>query len=572
MPGARHPIIPDIPITPFPSRGIMSITRRTARRLSAAAGIAVVGALALAACSAPASDGDDETAAPQWEYTAQTAAPSGDIDEFTWVSYSEPYSLDYAYAFDYADNQVLSNVCESLLRLNPDYTLSPGLAEAYDHPTPETWVYTIRDGVTFHDGSPLTADDVVASMSRHLDPEVGSSWYSVYQNVASIEKTGDRQVTVTMTRADSQFNLAMGGSAGVVESAATLAAKGADYGNSTGLVNCSGPFELTEWKSGESVTLKRYDGYWDESLRAKAGEVKILFMTDSNARVNALKSGEVDGGWMIPTDAIAQLQDSGKGEVYFGLNTAVGSLIVNNLEGPLGDVRVRQALMMAMDRQGILDAAAKGYGDVTNALTTKSVWVGASDAAMTEAFDGLQEYDHDLDAAKKLIDEAGVAGDEIVITTAPIGNDFAVISQGAAAAAQSIGLKAKIETVSPSAYTALFSDPSAREGTDLFYTSWYLSSPDPLEMYSVLRTGEFSNYGNWSDPDFDALINEAVGVDDPAARSELTAKAQRIANEQLPWLPLFEGPMTVFLSDRVTGVAPSVAMLYYPWAATIGAR
>lgn len=545
-------------------------TRRTVRRLSAIAGIGVIGALALSACSGSTAS-PDSTAAPEWEYTDTTAAPSGDIDSFTWVSYAEPYSLDYAYAFDYADNQVLSNVCESLLRLNPDYTLSPGLAEAYDHPTPDTWVYTIRDGVTFHDGTPLTADDVVASMSRHIDPEVGSSWFSTYQNVASIEKTGDRQVTVTMTQADSQFNLGMGGSAGVIESAATLAEKGSDYGNSTGLVNCTGPFALTEWKSGESVTLTRYDDYWDDSLKAKAGEVKILFMNDSNARVNALKSGEVDGGFMIPTDAIAQLQASGKGDVYFGLNTAVGSLIVSNLDGPLGDVRVRQALLMAMDRKGILDAAAKGYGEVTNALTTQSVWVGASDTAVKNAFDGLEEYPYDVEAAKKLIDEAGVAGEEVVIATAPIGNDFAVISQAAAAAAQAIGLKATIQTVSPNAYTALFSDPSAREGVDLFYTSWYLSSPDPLEMYGVLRTGEFSNYGNWSDPDFDALVNEAVTIDDPAARSEVTAKAQRIANEQLPWLPLFSGPMTMFMGDRVTGASPSVAYLYYPWAATIGA-
>lgn len=546
-------------------------TRRPARRLLAVAGIGVAGALALSACSGGASS-PDATAAPEWEYTAQTAAPSGDIDSFTWVSYSEPYSLDYAYAFDYPDNQVLSNVCESLLRLNPDYTLSPGLAEAFEQPTPETWVYTIRDGVTFHDGTPLTAADVVASLSRHLDPAVGSSWYSVYQNVRSIEQTGEREVTVTMNQADSQFNLAMGGSAGVVESAATLAEKGADYGNSTGLVNCTGPFQLSEWKPGESVTLTRYDDYWDQSLRPRAGQVEILFMTDPNARVNALKAGEVDGGWMVPADAIAQLQASGKGDVYFGLNTAVGSLVVSDLEGPLGDERVRKALMMAMDRQGILDAAVKGYGQVTNALTTESVWVGASDAALGEAFQGLEEYPYDVEAAKKLIDEAGVAGEEIVIATAPIGNDFAVVSQGVAAAAQSIGLTATIETVSPSAYTALFSDPSAREGIDLFYTSWYLSSPDPLEMYSVLRTGEFSNYGSWSDPDFDALVSEAVAIADPAARSEVTAQAQRIANQQLPWLPLFQGPMTLFLGERVTGVAPSVAFLYYPWAATIGSR
>ncbi|MET4159889.1 ABC transporter substrate-binding protein [Agromyces sp. PvR057] len=527
------------------------------------------GALALTACTPQA---DPKASAPDWELTAQTAAPSGDIDSFTWANYGEPYSLDYAYAFDYADNMVLSNVCESLLRLNPDYTLTPGLAESFEQSSPTTWVYRIRDGVTFHDGTPLTAADVVASMSRHLDPAVGSSWYSVYQNVTSIEQTGDREVTVTTAIPDSQFNQGMGGSAGVIESAATLAEKGADYGNSTGLVNCTGPFELSEWKSGESITLTRYDGYWDDRLMAKSGEVRFVFMNDANARINALKSGDVDGSWMLPTDGIAQLQASGAGDVYFGLSTATSNLIVSDTDGPLSDPRVRQALMMALDREGILEAAAKGYGSVSNALTTESVWGEASEQTRTEAFSGLEEYPRDLEAAKQLVEEAGATGEKIVFATAPISNDFTVVSQATVAAAQSIGLDAEIKTVTPNAYTALFSDPSAREDVDLFYTVWYLSSPDPLEMYGVLRTGEFSNYGEWSDPDFDRIANEAVGTADPDARAKLTSELQHIANEQLPWLPLYTSPMPVFVGERITGVAPSIAFLYYPWAATIGAR
>ena len=301
-------------------------------------------------------------------------------------------------------------------------------------------------------------------MNRHLDPAVGSSWYSVYQNVVSIEQTGDREVTVTEASADSQFNLAMGGSAGVIESAATLAEKGADYGNSTGGVNCTGPFSFGEWKSGESLTLERYDDYWDDTLRARSGEVKFVFMNDANARVNALKSGDVDGGWMLPYEGIAQLKSSGTGDVYFGLNTAVSSLIVSNLEGPLGDERVRKALLMALDREGIVEAASKGYGEVTNALTTESVWVGASEQALADAFEGLEEYPYDVEAAKQLIEEAGATGEEIVLATAPISSDFAVIAQATAAAAESIGLKATIQTVTPNAYTALFSDPARTRG------------------------------------------------------------------------------------------------------------
>jgi peptide/nickel transport system substrate-binding protein len=156
-------------------------TRRTTAGLAALA-------LLTAACSGTAKDPAGSTTGAAYELTAQTPEPSGDLDSFTWSIYAEPFSLDYAYAFDYPPNQVLANVCESLLRWNPDLTITPALAEKFENPTPTTWVYTIRKGVTFHDGSPLTADDVVTSLQRHLDPDVGSYWASAYANVKSIER------------------------------------------------------------------------------------------------------------------------------------------------------------------------------------------------------------------------------------------------------------------------------------------------------------------------------------------------------------------------------------------------
>ncbi|WP_025132686.1 ABC transporter substrate-binding protein [Leucobacter sp. PH1c] len=544
-------------------------TKRSRRRGAALTAAVAIAALTLTAC---AGSGGAASAPVEWKLTEQTAAPSGELDQVTWASYAEPFSLDYAYAFDYADNQVLANVCESLLRLNPDFTLTPGLAESYENPTPTTWVFRLRDGVTFHDGTPLTAADAVASMRRHLDPAVGSSWNSVYQNVASIEQTGEREVTVTTTIPDSQFPLGMGGSAGVIESAATLAAAGADYGNSSAGVNCTGPFQFDSWKAGERISLSRFDGYWDAELRAKSAQFDFVFMADATARTNALKSGEADGSWLLPLDAVANLEAAGAGDVLFGLNTSVSNLIVSDLEGPLGDARVRQALLMAIDREGVLQAMTSGVGRPTDVFTTESVWADGDPAAMERAFSDIEHYPYDIEAAKQLVADAGVAGEEITITTAPISQEFAVISQATAAAAKAIGLEPKIDTVTPAAYTTLFSDPAAREGVDLFYTVWYLSSPDPLEMYSVLRTGEFSNYGNWSNPEFDQLVTDAVSTLDPAERSELTAQAQQLANAELPWLPIAEVPNAMYLGERVTGLSPSIAFLYYPWAATLGAR
>jgi peptide/nickel transport system substrate-binding protein len=527
--------------------------------------------LALAACStSPNAAGP--AAKPSFDLTTGTPAPTGELDKLTWSLYAEPHSLDYAYAFDYADNQVLSNVCESLLRLNADMSVSPGLATKFENPVPTSWVYTIREGVKFHDGTPLTADDVVYSMNRHLDPAVGSFWYAAYANVKDIKKTGEHQVTVRTKVPDALFNETMSGAAGVVESAATLKKSASDYGNSTGGVNCTGPFEFETWQSGETIKLTRFDGYWNKDLKAKAKELEFVIQTDPVARTNALKSGEVDGGWMLPTNAISELKASGAGQVFFGLNSSVSSLVVSNSKGPLGDPKVRKALLMAIDRNGLTQAAEAGYATLTNSLTAESVWGSADAATRDAAFKDLIDYPYDVEAAAKIIQEQGVAGQEITITTAPMGNGFAVVAQATAAAAESIGLKATINTVTPSAYTSLFSDPAAREGTDLFYTNWYLSTANPLEMFSILRTGDFSNYGNWSSPEFDNATNAGLQNTDPAKSMAKAVDAQKTANKELPWLPLYESPTNIWLNNKITGASPSVNYLYYPWAAEIGAK
>jgi len=542
------------------------INRRTGAGLAALA-------LLTAACSGTANGPDGSPSGSAYELTATTPEPSGDLDSFTWSIYAEPFSLDYAYAFDYPPNQVLSNVCESLLRWNPDLTISPSLAEKFENPTPTTWVYTIRKGVTFHDGSPLTPDDVVASLRRHLDPAVGSYWASAFANVKSIEKTSDDQVTVTLTRPDSMFNQYMAVSPGTIESARTLATAGKDYGNSSTGVNCTGPFAFDSWKPGEGITLKRYDDYWDPELKARSGQVRFVFLSDANTRVNAWASGQVDGGWQVPANAYAQLQGSGAGSLYFGVNTTVVNEIVSNTSGVLGDKRVRQALLMATDRAGIVQAGEQGVGEVAESMVSRNNWESSSTDQVDSIYDALPTYDHDVEAAKALAQEAGVHGQQIVIATSPAFESADVITSAVAQAAKEIGLDPKIETISADQYGALFSDPAARKGIDLFLTIWYTSLADPMEFYGVVRTGQFSNYGGWSSSKFDTLADEAIGtpVDDPA-RTDVIAQAQEVAMDELPWLPLYTLPTSVWMGDRITGVQPSIAFLYYPWAAEIGAR
>ena len=230
---------------------------------------------------------------------------------------------------------------------------------------------------------------------------------------------------------------------------------------------------------------------------------------------------------------------------------------------------------MATDRAGIVKAGEAGVAEIVELAGRRSPrGAGCPPTRWKTSTTSCRPTTYDVEKAKQLAADAGVDGQQIVIATSPISVAADVIAQATAQAGRDIGLDVKIKTVSPDQYTALFSSPAARKGIDMFMTAWYTSLADPMEMYGVLRTGQFSNYGAWSDPRLRRRRpTSAIAdpIDDPA-RTTAMANAQDIAAEQLPWLPLYAPPTTLWLGDRITGVAPSIYYMYYPWAATIGAK
>lgn len=525
---------------------------------------------ALIAFATTACGGAPTTSGVPFDIVSGTPAAEGPVDEVTWSLYAEPQSLDYVYAFDYPPNTVLANVCEQLQRITPDMKVVPGLAIASTSPDALRWVYTIRPGVRFHDGSMLTADDVVASLRRHLDPAVGSYWISVFQNVTAVEKTGPMEVTVHLKKPDQLFNVEMGTSAGTVASAASMDKAGRDYGTPDGGVNCTGPYSLAKWDKGQSITLRKFDGYWDTTLTPMANTIKEVFIEDPAARVNAMLSGEVDGGYLLPPSGYATLRSTPTGTLYFGPNTTAVNLIPTDLTGTLGDVRVRKALSMALDRTGIIAAGASGVATPAKAPAAIGAWALDPEGAKGY-YAQLPELTRDIAGAKALIAEAGATGKPVVMATSTLTPEIGVIANAVQSAGREIGLDVTLRPVAPDAYTALFSDPEARTGLDLMMTTNYDSTPDPLEFYGILATGNFSNYGGYSNPAYDRLVDQAGATADPAARCAVTAQLQRIAVDELVWIPLYEVPNSLFLNSRVTGAPTSIAHLEYPWAATLGA-
>ncbi|MFB7452782.1 ABC transporter substrate-binding protein [Streptomyces sp. NPDC056194] len=537
-------------------------------------------ALALLACTAalaattsacsgatkqPAAGGGADFKVSPTSPTAQ-----GPLDSFTWSLYAEPYTLDYALAYDYPPNTVLANVCEQLLRVTPDMKIVPGLAVKWRQPDPRTLVYTLRPGVKFHDGTTMTADDVVASLKRQMDPKTGSPWGSSFKSVDAIEKTGPLEVTIRLGKEDVLFSELMAASPGTVVSAASLAEEGKNYGTPKGRLNCTGPYSLESWAQGDSITLKKNPAYWDTSLAPKSEKVKFTFVEDAAARSNAFLSGAADGGYLVPSSSFAQLRAGNKGSLLFGPNTAAADLAVLDFHGTLGNVKVRKALSMALDRKNIIKAAAGGVGVPAKAPAARGAWALAPEKT-AELFDTLPEPAYDIEAAKKLLQEAHATGRTVTIVTSSLAPEISVVANAVQDAGRKIGLDVKLKPVSPDAYSSIFVDPSAREGLDLVITNGYDNTPDPLEFYQYLRTGDFGNYGRWSNAEYDVAFDRANSEPDPAKRAELTAKLQKIAMDELPIIPVYEAPFSVYLGKRITGAPTGISQLYFPWAATIGA-
>ncbi|MFB7116108.1 ABC transporter substrate-binding protein [Streptomyces sp. NPDC056291] len=533
--------------------------------------VAIASVISLAGCGKPAqSPSADRSAATGT--LVDTPAPKGDVDRVTWnVPYGEPTSLDPLKSYNYPENEVLSNLCESLMRVNPDFSVTPGLAESADHPTPTTWVYNLRKGVKFWDGKEMTADDVVFSLKRHLDPAEGSYWAGdmLTGNIASVKKTGAYQVTVTLKKPDVVINDYMATPLGAVTEAAFTRQAGAKFGTPDKGVMCTGPFALKKWDKGSQVTLVRNDAYWDESRKAKAKEFDFRFIVDPATLTNALKTGEIDGSYDVPTDAVDQLSNATNGTLYLGKSMQMVAIIGTG-DGPFSDPRVRTALLMATDREAISKTVFAGTAAPLRSVVPPGSYSYAS-KVYEDAYAKLLPTTVDIEGAKKLVQEAGKPSGPITIAYPSERTVYEDILAEVQSAGKKIGLDIQPKGVPSARYGAFFSDAEARKGYSGFMTTNYFDVPEPLAfLRNHIDPGSAENYDKFSAPEITALLDQASAENDDTKRAEFTAQIETKYMAKTPWLPIVAPSTRLFMNSKITGAPASFVYLYYPWAAAVG--
>lgn len=504
--------------------------------------------------------------------TTTTPAPTKTVSQVTWDEpYGEPPSLDPLKSYGIPENTVLSNICDALLRTGPDLQLQPGLATSWTHPTPTTWVFKIRQGVHFWDGSPLSTADVVYSLNRQLNPALGTFYTAWVADIKSVTQSGPQEVTLTTKVPDVIVAQMMASGLGTVIEKRYAQAKGSAYGTPAGGVMCTGPFELQSWQSGQQIVLKRNPSYWDPALEPKVGHLTFRFITDPTTLTDALVSGAIDGSYEVPVKGVAQLKSAGN--VYYGLSTNQGILQPIQASGLDTNIKVREALSLAIDRAGIAQTIFQGLAVPSRAAVPPDSFSYATSLYRSWYLSLPTPTSPNLEAARRLVSEAGSPTQAMTIGIQQGDSQAAAVAEAIQSAAQQIGLNMKIKTLPTAQYVELVFSAKARAGID--WTTGnnnYIDQAEPLQvLYYWGRSNSPYNLDGFASHEVDSLFAQARAQTNPEMRAKLAIQALGLWVKPVNNIPLYVSPQRLFMNKRITGAPPSFStFLYYPWAAELG--
>jgi peptide/nickel transport system substrate-binding protein len=531
------------------------------------ASLALVGVFVVLVSACGRSAGSTNTGNQQLAVT--TKAGTKPVDKVVWAVYRDVNSLDPVYAFDYPENTTDSLLYESLLRQAPDGSIGPGIA-TLSNPDATTFVFTIKSGVKFWDGNPVTADDVVFSLKRNIDPDVAGFYPAVFSRVDTITATGPSEVTVKLKQADFLFLGEMASIPGMVLEKSFVQAQGANYGTPAGKTMGTGSYMEQSWQPGVAVVVVRNDNYWNAKVKPLVHEIDIKGVPDDATLTSGLLTGSVNGVFAQSLTTLDQLKASKAVTVTTGPGWYTDAFIVSDLKGALGDVKVRQALSLAIDRKGLVAAIYKGAAVLPKWISNPGTF-GYGKGVFQSAYDSSPDMTQDLTKAKQLIKDAGAEGKSITIGMSSELTGISIEANALKAAAEAIGMKAVLHSVSAQNFINFFIDPKARVGIDGFFTLNYgdYAGPEALPA-TFLEPDGSQNFDGYANADIVSEFEDARGTADANQRATKVADVEKKMAVDLPWLPMVQPLVTLVTSNNLSGSYCSFAYMFSPWADSLG--
>jgi len=424
------------------------------------------------------------------------------------------------------DEVVYSNIFEGLTRFGPDGSINPGLAASWDV-TDDGMTYTfhLREGVKFHDGSDMNADDVVFSLDRARAEDSTNAQKALFAGIESVAAVDATTVAVKLGAPNGNFlfNMAWGDAVIVAEESVGDAAT-----NPIG----TGAFTFTEWVQGDHVTITRNDNYWGEAPALASATFK--FISDPNAAFAAMMAGDVDTFPNFPApETLSQFEANPMYNVIVGSTEGETILSTNNKAENLTDVRVRKAIAHAINRQEIIDGLS-GFGTP----------IGTHFAPHNPDYlDLTAQSNYDPDMSRALLAEAGVTDLTLRLmlpppTYARRGGEII------AAQLREVGIQTEISNLEWAQWIE-----QVFKGKDFDLT--IVSHTEPRDINIYARPDYYFQYDN---ADFQALIETLEVTSDPAKRTELNHQAQQIIADDYVNGYLFQLAKTGVANAKIQGL------------------
>ena len=457
---------------------------------------------------------------------------------------SSPNNLDLRQGTDAQSERVGGLIYDALVKKDEHFVLQPWLATNWDRPDPLTWIFHIRSGVRFHDGKPLTADDVAWSIRSMIDGTLVTAKGGNLADITSVDASGPLTVTVRTRQPNANllFNLS-DGLFGVVE-------KGARRDEGLHPVG-TGPFKFVSQMQDRDVLVERNTEYWAGAPKIERVRFEVVPDTITAALEMRKGSGDIESNVLTP-DMVHAL----RGERNIVVQSGPGAIVMYanfNVQDPkLRDPRVRQAIAYAIDRPALIAALWRGEAQIANTLLPSGHWAAASDAE-------LPPYPHDVARAVELLDAAGLKPDRDGVRlrfTLKTSTDETtrLVAQAMQQELRGAGIDLSIRSAE---FGTFYSDVT-RGAFQMYMLRWIGSNEDPAFLSYAFGSLSFppkgGNRGHYSNAQVDSLLARANSETDEHARRREYVEVQQILARDLPSIPLWYPNNEVVHSTRVIGV------------------
>jgi peptide/nickel transport system substrate-binding protein len=445
--------------------------------------------------------------------------------------------LEPALAYDFTANPVVCNISEGLMMFTPDGGLAPLIAESFEQPDELTYIYILRDGVVFSDGSPVTIDDVVVSIARVRDPEVAGplAWmYDVPE--ASVERTDDKTITITLATPSALFRYVTATTAGHVIPAAAIEEFGLDLlRNPVG----TGPYQLVNWAAGTEIVLEKNPNYWQEG-KPYFDRFVYKIVEEGTTRVTGLKNDELNMIASVPPDQVEAVMSFENVNFQQVVGYTINMMALRNDQPPFDDINIRKAVCYATPLQSIMENIVGSTGIQSRNTAVPPNMPGS-------ASEDLEPIPYDLDKAKELMAASSMPNGFSTKLHVIAPNDVYVPEAIAIQEAlREINIDVEIVQYAFADFQTL---QQAGDYEGIMNFQWGADFPDAagnlLPLFLSTSVPPQNNHFYYNNPEVDRLLNESESELDQEVRLGMLREVQKLVSEDQPaiFLEHFKWPL-----------------------------